>query len=132
MPKLKIEVVRALLALAHADDHVSPDEQRLLDFLLDSYGLTDEDKVAIQKTAHHPTLNEQELANHLQTEPEREQAYELAVLLSLMDGEQQFEESQMLTKIREALHIAVDRVIQIEGRSKKVYEAYKNKHNGQG
>jgi len=127
MPKLKTEVVRALLALAHADDQVSRDEQRLLDFLLDSYGLTDEDRAALQGPDQHPTLNEQELAQQLQTEQEREQAYELAVLLSLMDGEQQFEESEMLTKIKAALHITADHIIQIEMRAKKVYDAYKAK-----
>ena len=62
------------------------------------------------------------LAAAVTDDKERAQAYEVAALVSLMDGVQESAEAAMLSKLKPALNIGDDVAESIESKARKIYE----------
>ena len=112
--------------MAFVDGEFSDNEERLVEFLIDSYNLTpkQEREVRSQKNAD---VDLEKLAESITDTDERRQAYESAVLVALMDGGQEPEESELLDRLRDALSIDETTREETEERAQKIYERFVHK-----
>jgi uncharacterized membrane protein YebE (DUF533 family) len=130
MSEAKVEVLKIVLAIAYADGQVSPEEERLVDFLIDSSGLTAEEEEAVR--AQHDATADLCRISALVTDPrERAKAYEQVALVSMMDGAQAAAESELLKKLRPTLAIADPEAEEIEAKARQIYERFMKKQRGE-
>ena len=122
----KAEIVKTVFALAYADGNLDKGEERFIDFLLDSYGLTPED-VNQAQAAELSIEDLKKTASELTDPGDRAKAYEFASLVCLMDGSRQPEESEMLRNLKEAFEIDAEKALEIEGRARQVYNRFAKK-----
>ena len=122
----KVELLKVLLGMAFVDGEFSHNEERLVEFLIDSYHLTPEQEreVRSQKDAD---VDLEKLAESITKDDERKQAYESAMLVALMDGGQEPEESELLDRLRDALNIDDTTREETEERAHKIYERFVHK-----
>lgn len=123
MSRAKVEVLKTVLGLAYADGKLADAEERLIDFLIDSYGLSPEEEGEVREAGPEGAHPER-LTEFLTDDKEKEKAYEVASLVCLMDGSQQPEESEMLRKIRDSLSIGSEQALEIEGRARQIYARF--------
>ena len=123
MTRAKVEILKTVLGLAYADGKLADAEERLIDFLIDSYGLSPEEEGEVRE-AGPEGADPERLAEVLTDDQERHRAYEVASLICLMDGSQQPEESDMLRKIRDVLSIQAEQAVEIEGRARQIYARF--------
>lgn len=123
MSRGKVEALKAVLSLAYADGELTQEESRLVEFLIDSHGLTpeEEDEVRAHQDA---SLDLQSLSEKVTDPADRTRAYETAVLVAMMDGDTQAAESELLQRLRPALSIDVLEAERITGRARKIYERF--------
>lgn len=128
MSKSKVETLKTILAMVFADGKVTENETRLMEFLIDSYGLTpaEEAEVRQQKDAQ---LDFENLAQVVTEEAERCRAYETAFLVSLIDGSPQPAESEMLVALRQALEIKDKDRTALEDRAREIYKRFAASHS---
>jgi uncharacterized membrane protein YebE (DUF533 family) len=129
MSEAKVEVLKTVLALAYADGEMSADEERLVDFLIDTNGLTPEEEQQV-RAKQDGEVDLARLGTLVTDADERARAYETAALVSMMDGSQQSAESELLTKLREALSIDGSAAWEIEAKARKIYEAFTKRQQG--
>ncbi len=123
MSEAKVAVLKTVLALAYADGTLSEPEQRLVDFLIESQGLTPAEQETVLAQGDSQ-VDLEALAALVTDEPERAQAYEVAALVSLMDGVQESSEAAMLSKLQPALGIADATARDIEAKAKTIYDNF--------
>lgn len=130
MSEGKVEVLKIVLAIAYADGQVSPEEERLIDFLVDSHGLSPEEEAAVR--GQHDANADLSRISALVTGPgERAKAYEMVALVSMMDGAQAAAESELLKKLRPTLAIADAEAEQIESKARQIYDRFMKKQRGE-
>jgi uncharacterized membrane protein YebE (DUF533 family) len=123
MSEAKVAVLKTVLALAYADGTLSEQEQRLVDFLIESQGLTPSEQEAVRAQGDSQ-MDLEQLAALVTDEPERAQAYEVAALVSLMDGVRESSEAAMLSRLQPALGIADAAARDIETKAKTIYDNF--------
>ena len=123
MSQAKVETLKAVLALAWADGEVSETEERLADFLIDSARLSPEEEEAVrsQKSAD---VDLARLAEAVTADKDRLWAYEVACLVSLMDGGQDASEWAVLGKLKPVLKVDEGAARDAEDRARKIYEKF--------
>ncbi len=126
MKEGKVELLKILLGMAFVDGDYSENEGRLVEFLIDSYGLTpeQEEEVRSQKSGK---IDLYELAESISSPEDRRQAYESAFLVALMDGSQDPEESEMLERLREALDLDDGVCAEAEERAQVIYDRFSDR-----
>lgn len=129
MDKAKVEVLKMVLGLAYADGQLEENESRLVEFLIDSYGLDPEEEKAVREQTK-ACVDTEQLAELVTDQNARQKAYEAALLVSLMDGEKQREESEMLDKLKRSLEISELDAVKIETKARQIYERFQEKQNG--
>ena len=124
MSQTNVEILKTLFAFANADGKVDAREARLIDFLIDSYGLNPDEEASVR--AQVGTAPDLDRLADLVTDPkDRARAYEVACLLTQMDDEMDRSETILLEKLRPSLGIKADEAERIAARAKKIYEAFK-------
>jgi tellurite resistance protein len=131
MSRGKVEALKAVLSLAYADGTLSEDESRLVEFLIDSHGLTPEEEQEV-RSQQDADLNLEALSDVVTDPQDRARAYETAALVAMMDGETQAAESEMLQKLRPALSIDVLEAQRIEDKARLIYERFTAHQSGDG
>ena len=129
MSQVNVEILKTILALAHADGTVDERENRLIDFLIDSYGLSPEEESAVR--AQGASLDLDRLAAVVTEPKDRARAYEVACLLASMDDDESSSESALLEKLRPTLDIKAADAWTIEARAKKILAAFKARQAGE-
>lgn len=129
MSQAKVETLKAVLALAWADGEVSPAEERLADFLIDTAGLSPEEEEAVrsQKSAE---VDLARLGEAVTEEKDRLWAYEVACLVSLMDGGQDASEWAVLGALKPVLKVDEGAARETEARARKIYEKFAARESG--
>jgi uncharacterized membrane protein YebE (DUF533 family) len=122
----KRDVLKAVLALAHADGTLDENEQRLVDFLIDSWGLSPEEEAAVRAQSD-AKVDLDQLAREVTDPKERAQAYEAACLVTQMDGQAQAAESWLLGDLRKALAIDDAAAHAIEEKAAAIYARFKER-----
>lgn len=133
MSEAKVETLKAVLALAWADGELSETEQRLVDFLIDTQGLSAEEEEAVR--AQRSAEVDLERLGAVVTEPkDRVWAYEVACLVSLMDGSQDSAEWAVLGKLKPVLAVDAVAAKEAEDRARRIYDRFaaKQKEPGEG
>jgi len=123
MSEAKVAVLKTVLALAYADGTLSETEQRLLDFLIESQGLSLDEQAAVRAQGDSQ-MDLERLAALVTDEPERAQAYEVAALVSMMDGVRESAEAAMLAKLQPALGITDAAARDIEAKAKIIFDNF--------
>lgn len=126
MKEGKVELLKMLLGMAFVDGDFSDNEARLVEFLIDSYGLTPEQETEVreQKSAR---LDLDDLAEKISESEDRRRAYESAYLVALMDGGQEPEESEMLERLRDAFDLDDSATADAEERAQVIYDRFVHK-----
>lgn len=124
MSQINVEILKTMLALAHADGTVDEREARLIDFLIDSYGLSPEEEQAVRAQTG-ASVDLDRLATVVTEPKDRARAYEVACLLAGMDDDESTSESALLEKLRPTLDIKAADAWTIEARAKKILAAFK-------
>lgn len=129
MSEAKVAVLKTVLALAYADGTLSEPEQRLLDFLIESQGLSPEEQ-AVVRAQGDSQMDLEGLGKLVTDDRERAQAYEVAALVSMMDGVQESAESALLSKLQPALEIDDTAAKDIEAKAKTIYDNFMKRQAG--
>ena len=130
MSEAKVAVLKTVLALAYADGTLSEPEQRLVDFLIESQGLSPEEQEAVRAQGDSQ-LDLESLGQLVTDDRERAQAYEVAALVSMMDGVGESTESAMLEKLGPALDIDEAAARDIEAKAKIIYDNFMQRQSGE-
>ncbi|MDY0004131.1 MAG: hypothetical protein RBU30_22725 [Polyangia bacterium] len=123
MSQAKVETLKAVLAMAWADGEVSEAEERLADFLIDSARLTPEEEEAV-RSQKSSQVDLARLGEAVTEEKDRIWAYEVACLVSLMDGGQEASEWEVLGKLKPVLRVDEGAARDAEARARKIYEKF--------
>lgn len=100
-----LAIVRGLVAVAWADGKVSPQEQEIVEALLDAYKATPSELAEVRAFAASPrTLADIELA--AMSMDDRRVLLQHAVLLTFVDGEQQAKEKELLEQLVADLNLS--------------------------
>lgn len=129
MSEGKVAVLKTVLAMAYADGTLSEPEQRLVDFLIDSQGLSPEEQASVRAQADSQ-VDLDELAAQIPEEAERAWAYEVAALVSLMDGAQESAESALLSRLQPALGIADEAARATEAKARTIFDNFMKRQSG--
>lgn len=123
MKEGKVELLKILLGMAFVDGEYTENEGRLVEFLIDSYGLTpeEEEDVRSQKSSR---IDLYQLAEKISSPDDRRQAYESAFLVALLDGAQDPEESEMLERLRDVLGLDDVACAEAEERAQVIYDRF--------
>ena len=99
-----IAIVKALAAVAWADGEFAEREKQMLDAILDAYGASDQEKVALRGyAAEKRTLDDIELQEL--SFADRRTLFQHAVLLTFADGRQSRDEVDLLAALGRKLRI---------------------------
>lgn len=123
MSQAKVETLKAVLALAWADGEVSEAEERLADFLIDSARLSPEEEEVV-RSQKNAEVDLARLGEAVAEEKDRLWAYEVACLVSLMDGGQDAAEWEVLGKLKPVLKLDETASRDAEARARKIYERF--------
>ena len=124
MSQVNVEILKTIIALAHVDGAVDEREARLIDFLIDSYGLSPEEEQSVRSQSG-TSLDLDRLAAVVTEPKDRARAYEVACLLAGMDDDESSSESALLEKLRPTLDLKAADAWTIEARAKKILAAFK-------
>lgn len=107
-------ILQTLVSVAWADGEFAERERQLLDALLESFGADEGEATALREYAATPRSFDDIPITELSF-ADRRTALSHAVVLSWVDGSQHAEETQMLEKLREKLHIPADEAAALIG-----------------
>jgi uncharacterized membrane protein YebE (DUF533 family) len=124
MSQINVEILKTILALAQADGTVDERETRLIDFLIDSYGLSPEEEQAVRAQTG-ASVDLERLAAVVTEPKDRARAYEVACLLAGMDDDESSSESALLEKLRPTLDIKASEAEAIAAKARKILAAFK-------
>jgi uncharacterized membrane protein YebE (DUF533 family) len=125
----KVEVLKTVRALAWADGELSAAEQRLLDFLIDTSGLSAEQEAAV-RAQQGAAVDLSQLAAVVTEPRDRAWAYEVAALVSQMDGSQDPAEWALLNQLKPVLQLDEETARQAEARARTIYEKFTAHQSG--
>ncbi len=120
MSEAKVEVLKTVIALAWADGELSESEQRLVDFLIDTGGFSEQEQETIRAQSS-AEVDLERLGSVVTEERDRVWAYEVASLVSQMDGTQDPEEWALLGKLKPVLKVDEEAAKAAEERAKTIY-----------
>ena len=104
MHQQDMAIIKGLVSVAWADDHIADEEQQVIDALLAAYSATASESREIRKYAQaKKTLEDIELTE-LSTD-DRRVLLQHAVLLTFIDGEQHRKEKELLEDLINRLRI---------------------------
>ena len=129
MSEAKVETLKTVLALAFADGEMSPGEERLVDFLIDTSGLTPDEEQQV-RAKHDGEVDLGRLGAVVTDPEERAKAYETAALVAMMDGTREAAESKLLTELRGAFAIDAATAGEIERKADRIYQAFAKRQAG--